>query len=139
MSNLLKLRARDAEDVEVISAVLQDSIVPLCDMAFQVESKTFIIVAQRLKRDAGKDAERICSALTIAGVKSVQTNGIDQNDTGRMLDLLALMLDASMSSLTFMFAGNAQIRLELGEWGAAVEDFGESWPALCAPCHESTV
>ncbi len=137
-AEMLKLRAKDAEDIEVISAVLQDSIVPVCDMAFQQETKSFIVVAQRLRREGqgGEVSERICSALTINGVVSVQTHGIDLHHHERMLDLLAIMLEPSQRSLNLVFAGDARIRLELDVWGAVVEDFGESWPALCHPHHE---
>ena len=133
---LLKLRAADAEDVQVISAVLQDSIAPVCDMAFQSDTKSFVMVVQRLRREAGEAgaAERICCALTVTGVAAVQTQGIDPLQGDCMLDLLAIML--TPQRLTFVFAGDAHIRLELAEWNAALEDFGEPWPALCSPCHD---
>ncbi len=135
----LKLRARDSEDIQVISAVLQDSVVPLCDMVFQKESNRFVAVAQRLRREAGEEgsSERICCALTINGVKSIQTHGIDRNDAARMLDLLAILLQPSGQQLTFVFAGDTAIRLDLESWSALVEDFGETWPAVCHPCHEN--
>lgn len=135
----LKLRAKDVEDIQVISAVLQDSVVPLCDMAFQKESNRFVAVAQRLRREGGEAgaAERICCALTINGVKSIHTHGIDQHDGERILDLLAILLAPSGSQLTLVFAGDAGIRLEIENWGAVVEDFGESWPSVCHPCHEN--
>ncbi len=134
----LKLRARDAEDIQVVSAVLQDSVVPLCDMVFQKESSRFVAVAQRLRREAGETgtSERICCALTINGVKAIRTHGIDQQEPERMLDLLALLLEPEIKQLTLVFAGGAGIRLELDDWGAVVEDFGETWPAVCHPCHE---
>ncbi len=137
-AEMLKLRAKDAEDIEVISAVLQDSIVPVCDMAFQQETKSFIVVAQRLRREGPGDeaTERICCALTINGVVSVQTHGIDLHHHERMLDLLAIMPDSTQKSLSLIFAGDARIRLALESWGAVVEDFGASWPALCHPHHE---
>ena len=43
----LKLRARDPEDLGVISACLQDALVPLADMVFQKVEKRFILVANR--------------------------------------------------------------------------------------------
>ena len=133
---LLKLRAEDAEDVQVMSAVLQDAIMPVCDMAYQPESKSFVMVTQRLCRE-GTEPERICSALTVSGVTNVQMRGFDQKQPDLMLDLLAILLDPAQQ-LTFIFAGNARIRLELAGWKAALEDFGEPWPALCSPCHEET-
>lgn len=140
----LKLRAEDAEDVQVISAVLQDAIVPVCDMVFQPESNSFVMVAQRLCRETDArapdpcKAERVCSALTIKGVADVKLRGIDRENPEQMLDLLALLLDDE-KSLTLVFAGDARIRLSLTSWKAALEDFGEPWPALCSPCHEGTV
>jgi len=137
--SLLKLRAVDSEDVQVISAVLQDSIAPVCDMVFQAEDKKFVMVVQRLRRESDAKAnERICCALTINGITAVQTQGIDLDQRERMLDLLAIILEARQQ-MTLVFAGNAKIRLELANWFVALEDFGESWPALCNPCHEDKV
>ena len=137
-AKLLKLRAEDTEDVQVISAVLQDAIVPVCDMAFEPDTQSFVIVAQRLRREEAENgaAERICSALTVKGVTSVQTFGFDRRQRERMLDLLAIMIEPGAKQASLIFAGDARIRLELAEWGFAVEDFGAAWPALCKPCHE---
>lgn len=141
-SEMLKLFAKDAEDIQVISAVLQDSIMPVCDMVFQPEAQSFVVVAQRLRREAGEAAacERIRCALTVNGVRAVQTSGIDLHHRERMLDLLAILVEpldgAAGHQLSLIFAGEARIRLSLGAWSAAVEDFGESWPAHCHPCHD---
>lgn len=140
-TGLLKLRAKDAEDIQVISAVLQDSIVPVCDMAFRAESKSFVLVAQRLRREDKSDAaERICCALTINGVSAAQTHGINQNDGERILDLLAILLEPAQETkpqqLALIFAGNAMLRLDIESWSATAEDFGDKWPASCNPCHE---
>jgi hypothetical protein len=133
---MLKLKAKDAEDVQVISAVLQDSIVPLCDMAWRPEDKNFILVAQRLRRENNQPRlERICCAVNIRGVEMAQTHGINLNDQSRMLDLL--MITAQGAALNFVFAGGAEIRLKLGTWSMIIEDFGEAWPAACEPCHDN--
>ena len=139
---LLKLRAMDSEDVQVISAVLQDAIVPVCDMAFQEEDKNFVIVTQRLRRENAEPVDRICCALTIRGVKTVQTQGIDLRASDRILDLLAIMIndvqpEQGAQVLSLIFAGDAKIRLEVADWSALAEDFGEPWPAMCNPCHDS--
>jgi hypothetical protein len=140
-TQLLKLRAMDSEDVKVISAVLQDAIVPVCDMEFQAENKNFVIVSQRLRRENADQVDRICCALTIRGVTSVQTQGIDLRSHDRILDLLAIMINDATPGpgavLSLVFAGDAKIRLELASWSALAEDFGEPWPAMCNPCHDS--
>jgi hypothetical protein len=145
---LLRLRAEDTEDMQVISAILQDAIVPVYDICFTPDEKNFIMVVHRLRReavDANTELERICCAVNIKGVDNVQTHKIDLFQQGQMLDLLALMPEdpdtrsdqKSQKMLgTFIFAGDSRIRLELSNWSMIIEDFGEAWPASCTPCHD---
>ena len=136
MTELLKLKAKDADDIQVISAVLQDSIAPVVDMDYRAEAKNFIMVVQRLCRETGTDTtkERICCALNIRGVENVQTHGFNPASTDQMLDLLALLPEGN--DLHLVFASDARIRLQLKDWSLIIEDFGEPWPAQCRPCHD---
>jgi hypothetical protein len=135
---LLKLRAEDAEDVQIVSAVLQDAIAPVSDMMFNAEDKNFIMVVQRLRREAGMDfefnPERVRAAINVRGVTAVQTTNLDLRQPEVMLDLLTMALEGDV--LTFIFAGDARIRLTLNQWSMLIEDFGQPWPAACNPCHE---
>jgi hypothetical protein len=135
----LKLRAKDAEDLQVVSAILQDAIVPVCDVAFRPEEKDFVMIAQRFCHE-GKDqdghCERVRSAVHVTGVSGVQRQGIDQDKPNAMLDLLAIM--SEKDGLEFVFAGGGIIRLKLADWSMILEDFGEPWPAACEPCHEGS-
>lgn len=131
----LKLRAKDEEDVQVVSAILQDAIAPLSDMTYNPDAKNFIMVVHRLRREAKQQGlERVCCAVNVQGVVQTQSQGIDQTHQARILDLLAVIPEKQ--SLTFIFAGNAQIRLQLQNWSMIIEDFGAPWPAQCAPCHD---
>jgi hypothetical protein len=88
MSSPIKLKAKDAEDVQVISAVLQDSIAPVCDMVFNPDDKNFIMVVHRLNREAAVDGlERICCAVNMRGVEAAQLQGINLNQQSRRYDL----------------------------------------------------
>ena len=49
----LKLRAEDAEDLAVISACLQDALVPVRDLAYVPEDRTFLLVANRFRWENG--------------------------------------------------------------------------------------
>jgi hypothetical protein len=132
MSALLKLKAKDAEDLQVISAVLQDAIVPVVDMQFNMQDNNFIMVVQRLCREDKK--ERICCAFNVRGVENVQTHGFSPSETELMLELLAVLPEGD--ELQLIFAEDARIRLRLKDWNLIIEDFGERWPAQCEPCHE---
>ncbi len=47
MSEPLKLRAVDANDLAVIGACLQDALVPVQDMCFLADEHRFVMVANR--------------------------------------------------------------------------------------------
>lgn len=139
-SQPLRLQAKDAEDIQVISAILQDAIIPLCDITYRQEEKSFILVAQRLRKEtvaANPDTpcERICSAIDLRGAESVQSHNMDlAQAAGQMLELLMMQLEGNI--LTLLFAGDSRIRVQLGHWSLRLQDFGEPWPISCPPCHE---
>jgi hypothetical protein len=45
----LKLRAEDADDLAVLSACLQDALVPVRDLAYVADQKIFVFVANRFR------------------------------------------------------------------------------------------
>jgi hypothetical protein len=135
----LRLKAKDAEDVQVISAILQDAIAPVCDMIWRPEEKDFVMVVQRFCREHHEEGgepcfERVRCAVHVRGVESAQLQGIDQSRTEDMLDLLAVM--PVSQALQFIFAGGGKIRLKLADWSLILEDFGQPWPTVCEPHHE---
>ncbi len=133
----LKLKAKDAEDLQVISALLQDSIVPVCDMAWQPEEKTFLMALQRLYPEPQGDRlphERRCCAVRVRGVEAAQTHRIDLSAPDTILELLMIGIEGQ--TLRLIFAGEAEVRLNVADWSVWVEDFGAPWPASCTPCHE---
>ena len=49
---LLKLRASDEEDLAVVSAILQDSVIAMYEMTFLKEECRFAFVANRFRWEA---------------------------------------------------------------------------------------
>ncbi len=141
----LKLLAKDAEDIAVVAAVLQDSIAPVCDMVYRAHERDFIMVVHRFRWDCAEGAgqgampppdccfERVCCAVNVQGVAGAQLHGFAQAEQGRMLDLLTVSLEKD--GLLFVFAGDARIKLALDGWRLLLEDFGEPWPTHRQPCH----
>ena len=65
----LKLRARDPEDLGIISACLQDALVPLADMVFQRTEKRFVLVANRFMWErVPEEAAETALGQTVAAV-----------------------------------------------------------------------
>jgi hypothetical protein len=143
----LKLLAKDAEDIQVLGAILQDAIVPVCDMVYRAGEKNFVMIVQRFKWDSVKCGdvaaptqedlascfERINCALDIEGVESVQFIGVNPNNPAAMLDLLTMNFEGD--HLYLIFAGEGKMRLKLGAWRLKLQDFGESWPTTHRPSH----
>jgi hypothetical protein len=149
---VLKLRAHDAEDLQVIAAHLQDAIVPVSEMLFLPHAQRFILVANRFRWDAPSAApeapavgdanfedgrpphyERIHCGLRFDRVRAVRHRGFDRRARGDMLNLLTIA--AAEGSIDLVFAGGADLRLEIGSIDCRLEDIGEAWPTRWRPRH----
>lgn len=160
-SALLKLRARDAEDMAVVSACLQDALVPLSDIAYLKSEKRFVMVANRFKWESAKtrseellpagatapgvDArfedhsgapafERVNCGVCFDRVRAVQFRGLDLRQRDHILNLLAI--EAEPRRITLVFSGDAAIRLDVAGIVCHLEDLGEAWPTRWQPEHE---
>lgn len=149
----LRLRARDADDLTILSAALQDAIVSVGDMAFLEPEHLFVLVANRFRwedapetlADGESEADqampvfhRTHCGLRFAGVRRVAARGLDLADRGRFLNLLAIepVDGAETSALLLTFAGGAQLRLEAEAIDVMLEDRGDPWPTTRQPRHE---
>ena len=154
----MKLRARDRGDLEVISALLQDALVPLVDVTYQRREKRFVLVANRFRwpeaeravgspmppspdRDASfEDAEgrppfeRVNCGICFDRVVRVRSTGIDRGDREQILNLLAIESEAG--AVMLVFSGGGVIRLEVSGLLCHMEDLGEGWPTRWRPTHD---
>ena len=138
----LKLRAADAEDLAVISAILQDALVAVGEMVYLPEEHQFVLVANRFRwepqqRAARKNHERVLSGFCIDGVKSVKRRGFNPREEERILSLLAIRTDSieNPTMLLLEFAGGSSIWLEVGRIMCHLDDLGEPWPTRWRPKH----
>jgi hypothetical protein len=141
----LRLRAEDAEDLAVISACLQDALVPVRDLAYDRDARSFILVANRFRweQDAGEaapvaDFERVLCGLSFDDVDSVAYRGFRRSEEDRILALLAIRSITRMPDTTIdlEFAAGATIRLATTAIRCRLLDIGEPWPTRWQPGHE---
>lgn len=135
MGTPIKLRAEDDEDLKVVSACLQDAVVPIGEMCFLPRERCFVLLVSRFKWETadGAVAERVHCAVRFDNVATAKTRGIDLKDRRQILELLSL--EAMGQGVALHFAGGGCIRLDGDPWRCTVEDVGEPWPASCTPCH----
>lgn len=133
-----RLRAHSLEDLSVISALVQDAIVLLGDIAYLREERSFVLAVNRFRWEAGRPGgrgERVHSGLRFDTVEKVRYRGIDRRNRSGFLSLLVIAYDSP--AVTLHFASGGAIRLEVEEIRCALEDLSEPWPTQWTPRHEA--
>jgi hypothetical protein len=144
----LQLRAEDKDDLAVISACLQDALVPVGDIAYAPQDKSFVFVANRFRWEAGRRPargaegyERVLCAVAFEGVEGVLYRGFRREERGRILSLLAMRpedngMGGGGGAIRLDFSGGATVRLETGRILCRLKDVGLPWPTPWRPAHD---
>ena len=144
-ASYLRLQATSSDDLKVLSALLQDSIVPIADILYTPSQKQVIMVLQRFRWELTKNAEtigkpivyqRCLCGLVIDKVEYMQTQRIDINDRSQFLNFLTFF--ESDQRLDLQFSDSKTIRLSVNSLKLTAKDMGESWPTTLLPKHEET-
>ena len=144
-ASYLRLQATSSEDLKVLSALLQDSIVPIADILYTPSQKQVIMVLQRFRWELIKNAktkgkpigyQRCLCGLVIDKVEYMQTQQIDINDRSQFLNFLSFY--ESSQSLDLQFSDSKTIRLSVNSLKITAKDMGESWPTAQCPKHEES-
>ena len=122
----------------MISAILQDALIPVSEMAYLPEEGRFALVANRFRWEAPSDRpreklQRRLTGLSIGNVTAVRRRGFSPGDPSRILALLAVRRVAG--ALQLDFAGGASIQLETAEILCHLDDLSEPWPTRWRPRH----
>jgi len=136
----LRLRARDGDDLAVLSAALQDAIVPVHDVTFLRRERRFVMAVNRFCWEVPAEViegeqvwQRTLCGVRFEGIDAAQTRGLDLRDRARMLDLLAIT--AEEGGVLLSFANDATLRLDGSGIDVLLEDRGEPWPTPQRPQH----
>jgi Protein of unknown function (DUF2948) len=137
-SDKLKLRAEDEEDLAVVSAFLQDALLPVGEMVYLQEEQRFVLVANRFMwerppLDKKGHCERTLTGIAFDGVTAVQVRGFERSQSDRILQVLAVR--SAPGAIIFEFSGADAMRLEVGRILCHLEDIGEPWPTPWRPRH----
>lgn len=136
----LRLLAFDSEDIEVISANLQDAIVRISDMAWLQQEKRFALVCQRFDWVAAEEGriERCQTGLHFDGVRKVALQGFDQTRKSRVLNLLSITFEpgeAPGGVILLTFSAGGAVRVEVDYIEAQMNDLDLRWKARKRPGH----
>lgn len=147
----LKLIALDAEDLNVVSAHLQDAVVRIGEMTYLPAEKRFVAIANRFdwgelakapsKGKASESFERRRSGIRFERVLSAKLQGIDLKDRRAALALLAITFEPTGGTetpegdVTLTFSGAAAIRLHVECVEVELKDLGAAWATKHSPEH----
>jgi hypothetical protein len=134
----LRLLAQEPEDLEVISAAMQDAVAKVGDIRFEPRAGRLTIAFNRYRWEANEKA-RVRSALQLGGVLKVQTRKIRRAPKDAVIEVLALTFtpgEAPGGVVTLSCAGGGDLRAVVECVDAVLADVSEPWPTPRSPAHQ---
>ena len=167
MPERLKLRARDARDLETVAAFAQDALVRLADMTYLPQERRFALMLNRFRWEAepqegaattsartappdspadGRDARYAEGSLpAFERVHAALVFDRVRAAQRRGLESAAkggmfslLTLSLDGDRVLLAFAGGAAIRLRVDQLSCHLEDLDEPWPTVWRPQHSDS-
>lgn len=118
----LRLKAYDSDDLITVSAMLQDSVLPVSQMQWERAQHRFGLLANRFrweKSDAAhavhRDIERVQTVVVFSDVVRVRTSGIDLQDREQVISVLNIAFEEDKD-------GTGQIVIHLAGYGSIILD-----------------
>ena len=141
----LKLIAKTEEDLKVVSAHLQDSIVSVLDIANLKKNKIFLMQLNRFMwEDVAKGVfrknKRIRTILKFENVLNVLSLNINQLKKDKFLDFLAIETNLTPDKnyeMKIIFAGDSIIRVTAEVIEVTLDDQGDAWDTKNKPKHKT--
>ena len=135
-TSALKLHAQSSDDIEMLSALLQDALIAGADMVFDKAENTFMLVANRYcweLQDAGQQMRCMCG-VKFGTIGAVRTRGMTADKT-QFYNLLAIEYDKAAQQIMLVFSGGVGIKLEVSSIMIIVRDLAEPHPSFARPDH----
>lgn len=142
MSGLVKLKAADAEDLEIISARVQDAVGRLKDAVWLPKERRFAMLLNRFRWEEPKgNGTRVQAALRFDGVTKVKSNSIKRGAPDAIISVLAIRFtptggDDPGGMIELHLAGGGAFRLAVECIDAELADLTRPWAARAKPRHE---
>ena len=139
----LKLIANNSEDLKVISAHLQDSIVSTLDIANLKKNRIFLLQLNRfmwedVEKGVFRKNKRIRTILKFENVLGVLSRNINPKGKERFLDFLTMesnILEDKTYEINLIFSGDVVIKIKAEVIEITLDDQGSPWETKNKPKH----
>ncbi|ETW11187.1 hypothetical protein ATO8_18575 [Roseivivax marinus] len=123
----LYLGAMDPDDLSVISALVQDSVLPASEMRWDRTDWRLAFLVNRIRREeeTGAEVERVQSILAIEHVLGVQSQGVERGDADTVLQILSIAFEPGEDAsghVELTFAGDGAIRARVEALEVSLKD-----------------
>ena len=128
----LRLVAQDAEDLKVVSTLVQDAVLPVTEMTYDPKRRRFALMLNRFRwedrsqaEQVGRAYERVRSVLVVEDVRKVQSFGFDRAEKDLVLSLLSMSFEPGEDGtgrLTLVLAGDGAIALDVETLDLRLDD-----------------
>ncbi|PIB24127.1 hypothetical protein BFP76_02485 [Amylibacter kogurei] len=144
----IALRAKDGEDLAIISTLVQDAILPITEITWKADENRFGLLLNRFRwedktkaQKQGRDFERVQTVLVFDAVLAVASNGIDLSDKDQVISLLSIDFEADgdgAGSINLILAGDGMIALDVESIQATLKDVTRPYvaPSKKSPEHD---
>ena len=142
--NNLKLIGKNEEDLKIISAYLQDSVVIIKDIVFLKKNRTFIMILNRfmwedVEKGVFRQNKRVRCALKFEEVTKVQSKNINQKNKNKPLEYLAIkssLISDNIFKIKIFFSGGGIITIISEVIEVTTSDLGKPWNVKYFPAHK---
>jgi hypothetical protein len=139
----LNIGAVDADDLQVVSSLVQDAVFPAQEMRFIAKDLRFAILLNRFRWEEGgkRTPERVQAVLHVSEVRGVSSQGIDRTDKDMIMSLLSVEFettDAPSGHIILTLAGDGVIRLDVEALDVSLKDVTRPYvaPSKKIPSHD---
>ena len=138
----LNLHALDKDDLQIISALVQDAVFPATEMRWDRTARRFAILINRFRweHQASTAPERVQAVLVVNDVVNVASLGIDRNDKDLILSMLAISFtpgDDGTGRLEVTLAGDGALAVDIEALDVTLKDVTRAYvaPSRKVPQH----
>ena len=145
MTDLLKLMALDKQDMQILSAYIQDSLTSLEQMKYHKLTNQFTLTLKRYVWEAEKKhffnqlfprKERRLAVLHFNRVKNIKSQNINDKDKDKVLSLLAMEVAEGEEAINLYFAEDVTVILDVESIEAQLSDQSGGWKSQSQPRHK---
>ena len=135
---MLKLAARDSEDLKVVSACMQDALIRIGDIRYVGKTRQFVLIANRFAWEQQPAPERRRTGLHFEHVLSVKHQGLADLGKGDILSLLSITFEPENEpggNIVLTFSAGRSIKLAVEYIDLQLKDLGGAWATKHTPQH----